>query len=235
MNGTDNFNPHQIIWKDQRLVLHPERCLWWPARRILMVADLHLGKARSFHKHGIPVPESSMDDIARLRNILQIFNPRELVFLGDLVHDRDSLEEPTARALTQLRDEFRTTMILTPGNHDLDLNSLARLVPCLQVEKSVWMNPFRLLHNSEDCSGSEASICGHVHPGVRVRTGSHSSTRFPCFALDHDKNTLTLPAFGGFTGLHLLEPTPTLETYPVVERTVFTHNHGSSKNLRKNR
>ena len=34
--------------------LLPERALWWPAQRMLMVADAHFGKAATFRARGVP-------------------------------------------------------------------------------------------------------------------------------------------------------------------------------------
>lgn len=33
-----------------------ERAAWLPASKTLLVADLHLGKAQSFRRSGVPVP-----------------------------------------------------------------------------------------------------------------------------------------------------------------------------------
>ena len=44
-----------------------DRALWWPARRRLVIADLHLGKGDAFRHAGIAVPrtESLKDTVAR--------------------------------------------------------------------------------------------------------------------------------------------------------------------------
>ena len=39
----------------ERLELLGERAVWWPARRTMLLADAHLGKAGHFRKAGIPV------------------------------------------------------------------------------------------------------------------------------------------------------------------------------------
>ncbi|TXD50975.1 DEAD/DEAH box helicase, partial [Ralstonia sp. TCR112] len=39
--------------------LLPERALWWPVQRMLMVADAHFGKAATFRARGVPVPAGS--------------------------------------------------------------------------------------------------------------------------------------------------------------------------------
>ena len=42
--------------RGERLQLHADRALYWPARGRLLIADLHLGKGDVFRRAGIAVP-----------------------------------------------------------------------------------------------------------------------------------------------------------------------------------
>jgi metallophosphoesterase superfamily enzyme len=44
------------------LTLLPQRALFWPAMSMLVIADIHFGKAASFRAQGIPGP--------RVKNVL---------------------------------------------------------------------------------------------------------------------------------------------------------------------
>ena len=67
--------------------LYAERALYWPARRRLVIADLHLGKGDTFRRHGIAVPSGgTADDLARLAGLLARTGARELWVLGDMLH-----------------------------------------------------------------------------------------------------------------------------------------------------
>ena len=48
------------MWAGEPLHLLPERALWWPAARVLFVADLHLGKAATYRALGQPVPAAAL-------------------------------------------------------------------------------------------------------------------------------------------------------------------------------
>ena len=51
-----------MAWLDlagQRLDLLPQRAAFLPALRTLLVADAHIGKAVSFRRLGVPVPEAT--------------------------------------------------------------------------------------------------------------------------------------------------------------------------------
>ena len=55
----------------ERVRLHPERALHWPAGDALFVADVHLGKAASFRASGVPLPRGSTQaDLTRLSSLL---------------------------------------------------------------------------------------------------------------------------------------------------------------------
>ena len=43
----------------ERLLMLPQRALYWPARQMLAIADIHFGKAASFRAGGIPVPRGT--------------------------------------------------------------------------------------------------------------------------------------------------------------------------------
>ncbi|MFL5519615.1 MAG: DEAD/DEAH box helicase, partial [Gemmatimonadales bacterium] len=79
----------------EHVALLAERALWWPARRTLVVADVHLGKAATFRAAGIPIPSGSTgDDLARLDRALARTGATALVILGDLFHARVGREAP---------------------------------------------------------------------------------------------------------------------------------------------
>ena len=61
--------------------------MWWPAGRVLWVADLHLGKAATYRALGQPVPAgTTRENLARLSALINHYQPVQLVFLGDFLH-----------------------------------------------------------------------------------------------------------------------------------------------------
>ena len=48
--------PLVIAYAGEAVWLLPEHALWWPAQRVLFIADLHLGKAATYRTLGQPVP-----------------------------------------------------------------------------------------------------------------------------------------------------------------------------------
>ena len=176
-------------WRGEELILRHDRTLWWPARRTLIVADVHLGKGRAMNRLGLPVPDASTADLARLAAALSATAATRIVFLGDLVH--------TPRDAPSELDTWQTGLnrILVAGNHDRAFHPVGfTVVPALAA------SPFILSHAPQSEPGT---ICGHLHPKAVLRDALGSETA-PCFWLNGD--CLVLPAFGAHTGGHPITP-----------------------------
>ena len=98
----------------------PQGALWWPARRALLVADLHLEKASWYAKLGqfLP-PYDSQATLAALTEVVDRTGVERLYCLGDSFHDKfgcDRLPEAARAMLLALTARLDWTWIL--GNHD---------------------------------------------------------------------------------------------------------------------
>src|ERR1044071_9524124 len=102
------------------LMALPQGALFWPARRALLVADLHLETASWFRRlRQMLPPYDSIATLADLTALAVSTNAREIWCLGDSFHDRhgcDRLPERAREALLALTAGTRWTWIT--GNHD---------------------------------------------------------------------------------------------------------------------
>ncbi|UPG84207.1 ligase-associated DNA damage response endonuclease PdeM [Luteibacter aegosomatis] len=195
---------HGIEVAGERLDLHAERAVFWPAKRILFVADVHFGKGAVFRRAGIAVPSGDTDDdLARLDALIAWYAPAQIVVLGDLVHGapgRHSDWVERVRAWRARHGDVR--MRLVAGNHDRHMD--ARLLGFELCPDRVAEPPFVLSHDPRPDERGYV-LAGHVHPGVVVRDGWRKH-RLPAFVFDASVGVL--PAFGTMTGLHevIMEP-----------------------------
>ena len=67
------------------------------------------------------------------------------------------------------------------------------------------MGPFALCHYPQAVAGA-FSLAGHVHPAMLLAGPGRERLRLPCF--DIGPAGMVLPAFGDFTGAHVLRPRP---------------------------
>jgi len=177
-----------------QLTALPQGALHWPARRALLVADLHLEKASWFAAGGQMLPPyDSLATLHDLSALAAVTDAREIWCLGDSFHDRDGCERLSdeARALL-LGLTSRTAWTWITGNHDPVVAD-----PCGgRLMEEVVVDGLVLRHEA-DPRETRPELSGHFHPKLRVaRRGRLVSRR--CFVATGRK--LILPAFGALTG-----------------------------------
>lgn len=188
----------QLQWQGHALELLPERAIWDPAQRLLLLADLHLGKAESFQAHGIPLPsDGDLGNLNRLLSLAERLKPAQVLVLGDLIHSRSGLTTELREKLSALPELLGCRLRLIGGNHDR-----GSWIAGLSAEPSLAAGVWWLSHEPE-CAPEPGclNLCGHLHP-VTILGRGHDRLRLPCFALDHQHRRLLLPAFGELTGGH---------------------------------
>lgn len=167
-----------------------------------MVADLHLGKAASFRRLGVPVPEgTTAGNLNQLTALIEAFQPLRLVFLGDFLHSRHAHAEPTLDAMAQWRQRHAAlSLTLVRGNHDDRAGDPPPWfdIQCVDEPWPIAGTDLALCHHPQPVPGKLA-VAGHWHPSVVIGRGFERA-RLPCFHLKD--SVLVAPAFGVFTGTH---------------------------------
>lgn len=186
-----------------------------PASRTLLVADLHLGKAATFRRAGIPIPEgSSQADLARLEALVRDHAVARVLVLGDLLHAASGCTSEVVAEFRAFRDRLTTTaVVLILGNHDIAARRLAGDLGLDACVSSLDEPPLRFVHIAAATADDDETaataiglvVAGHVHPRVTLRAPSGDRLADRCFHLD--QRVLTLPAFGSFTGGHAVKIT----------------------------
>jgi DNA ligase-associated metallophosphoesterase len=183
-----------ISFCGQELLALPQGALFWPARRALLVADLHFEKASWFARLGQMLPPyDSVATLADLTALAVSTRAEEIWCLGDSFHDPDGCERLPVRAremLTALTSRLHWTWIT--GNHDP-----AILDRCGgDVVEEALVDGLLLRHRAEPLD-TRPELSGHFHPKLRIRSRGQKVSR-RCFVSTRTK--LILPAFGALTG-----------------------------------
>jgi len=201
--------------RDEHLTLMPERAAFWGRESMLLVADPHWGKAATFRAGGIPVPSGTTKEaIARLDSAIQRMNAKRVAFLGDLLHAPEGRSESMFSALAEWRSARKDVdVILIRGNHDKRAGDPPPHLSIQCVDAPYAAGPFILAHHPVAHDDGYV-LAGHVHPGVWIPYAG----RVPCFAFS--ENTGTLPAFGDFTGLALVDRLSTDRIYAIADGEV---------------
>ena len=192
-NGLD------IILNDTALTLLPEGALWWPARRLLVLSDLHFEKGSSYAAHGQMLPPyDTAVTLSMVEALVARWQPDICLSLGDSFHDAASearlgdAAHARIKALTNATD-----WVWVEGNHDPDPPaSLGG-----RAAKTVTLGALIFRHEP---TGEQGEIAGHLHPVAKVSARGRS-VRKKCFACDDTR--LIMPALGALTGgLNVLHP-----------------------------
>ena len=166
--------------------------LFWEARRLLVVSDLHLEKGFSFAARGVLLPPyDTVVTLSRLAAVIARHDPAIVIALGDSFHDRNAYE----LMLASDRDALATMQagrdwIWISGNHDPALSGDIGGT----VVSEVLMGPITFRHEP---TGAMGEVAGHLHPKARVSVRGRSMER-RCFAADGER--AVMPAFGAYAG-----------------------------------
>jgi DNA ligase-associated metallophosphoesterase len=171
-----------------------EGAVYWPARRALLVADLHFEKASWFARLGqLLPPYDSIATLEALTALVERCRPDEIWCLGDSFHDSRGCERLPEQAQTMLRGlTGATRWTWITGNHDAALidHCGGEIVAEAHVDGLI-------LRHEADPADARPELSGHFHPKLRVTVRGRRVAR-RCFVATPTK--LIFPAFGSLTG-----------------------------------
>lgn len=184
---------HAFTLAGTSLVALPSGALYWEARNLLCVSDLHLGKSERRARLGEPPlpPYETRDTLTRLEEDLRRTGAATVICLGDSFDDAAAAHAlPDAEKLWIAKLQAGRRWVWIEGNHDpgpvtLGGTHLAELI----------VGPLTFRHIATD--GARAEVSGHYHPKARLKLRGRSLSR-PCFLVDAAR--LILPAYGAYTG-----------------------------------
>jgi len=213
---------HKI--QKQQLWLSAERCIFWEEEKSLIISDLHFGKTGHFRKSGIAVPQSVYkEDLQRFVMQIQYFQPSKIIVVGDFFHSKANKE---LELFQKWRESFSHISIhLVKGNHDILETTWYAQCNIMLSAREMSVSSFTFIHdisvseslsqNNSTCTSSNYFFSGHIHPAIRLSGAGKQSLCFPCFYFA--KEYAVLPAFGGFTGVALIEPERDENVFAIVK------------------
>jgi uncharacterized protein len=211
---TNDTTSCQVQWAGQDLGLLTDRALWWPAQRVLFIADLHIGKAATYRALGQPVPGgTTQQNLARLDRLIETHRPLQIVFLGDFLHAAQARTPQVLAALQAWRAQHaQLALTLVRGNHDSRAGDPPPALGIAVVNEPHLIGPFAACHHPQ-LHATHFVLAGHLHPVCTLYGRGRDRIRMPCFV--HEGEQAILPAFGEFTGGWQVEAAPGRRFYGV--------------------
>lgn len=169
-----------------------DRAVYLPESGTLVAADLHLGRAAA---SAVDAPLGVGTAIVdRLLDLIDRFQPSELVVAGDVLDAFDHVPRPAKSALDALCagvHERNVALSILSGNHDTHLGPLLGRTPETTRELD---DGTVVCHGHERPSGdARRYVIGHDHPSIVIE-----GRRRPCYLYHGSEgggDLLVLPAF----------------------------------------
>ncbi len=146
-------------------------------KKILVIADLHIGWEVSLAHQGIHIPSQVNRIISKTLAVLESSGAEELLVLGDVKHTVAKAEFEEWRDVPFFFEEILKTInsvSIIPGNHDGNLEALlpagVKLLPSVgsSISKIVLFHGHKL-PSPELLIKCKRIIMGHMHPMIALR------------------------------------------------------------------
>jgi len=207
----------QHVIRNNRFTLGAEKEMFWPEKKTLIISDLHLGKIKHFSTSGIQVPlQANQNNYWRLSKLLDKYDCKRVLILGDLFHSVYNDEWEVFIDFIQNYAEL--DWVLVKGNHDI-LGDHEWKRAGLTVYDELIENGIIFTHEPLELPSEHFNVYGHIHPAVRLEGAALQRLKLPCFYFG--KSEGILPAFGEFTGTHVIRPKKGDSLYAVGEGDLF--------------
>lgn len=203
----------------EQVWLLASKAVYWPARKMLVIADIHFGKAAAFRALGVPVPRgTTTQNLLALDALLATYACEEIVFLGDFLHARAAHAAATVAAMLAWRARHRhVRLTVVRGNHDAHAGDPAAALGIGMVDEPHQVGKLSFCHHPDTVAPGYV-LAGHVHPVYHLRADGEG-LRLPCFLPGRQR--AILPSFGAFTGGHAVRPAAGERVYVTADAAIF--------------
>lgn len=190
-----------LRFADQVWIVDGIGALYWPARKVLVISDLHFGKGSYLKQFGSPLPTyDTPATLTLIETLLERYHPETVVSLGDSFHDLRANERLFSTEVTRINAcvERVSQWYWILGNHDPDIP--AEFTGSQMIH---WVcEEILFTHEPESETVLEHlktryQIMGHFHPKASCRVKRQQMTG-KCFVKSEAE--MIMPSLGVYTG-----------------------------------
>jgi len=204
----------------ERQPIQNEPALFIKDKKILIVADLHIGIESELREHGINTNSQSQIITNHLISIIKKYKPKEIILLGDIKHNIPTSTIQERRDVKQfLRIIESYGMIhIVPGNHDGNITKISPNSIKVHSSDGLIMENIGFVHGhrwpSLDVISCDQVIIGHTHPTIMLTDRRGYKSFEPCwikgktkidelkkkYSISKEIQIIVLPAFNRLCG-----------------------------------
>jgi len=156
-------------------------------KKIIIIADLHIGIESYLREQGINTPSQTQNMIKSLESICKKYKPKEIIVLGDIKHNIPSStfqERKDVKNFIKKISEFGKIQII-PGNHDGNIKKFCSEEIIIHPSHGFKIENIGFSHGhrwpNEEIMNCEQIIIGHTHPTVMFTDTLGYKTFEPCW------------------------------------------------------
>ena len=151
-----------------------EPALFIKNKKILVIADLHIGIERELRENGVNTPSQTHTLTNNLVSLCQIYKPNEIILLGDVKHNIPSSTIQERRDVKNFFWDIKEmgSIHIIPGNHDGNIHKLTPREINIHTSKGFIIENIGFTHGhrwpSNEIMKCEQIIIAHTHPTIML-------------------------------------------------------------------
>jgi len=164
-----------------------ESALLLEDKRILVIADLHIGIESELRGKGLSVISQTSKMIDRLTKICKDYNPKEIVLLGDVKHNIPLSTISERNYVKKFFDSIKTLGLIhiIPGNHDGNIQNFVSDGIILHPSKGFKIGNIGFVHGhrwpSQEILQTKQLVVAHTHPTIMLTDRLKHMNFEPCW------------------------------------------------------
>lgn len=197
-----------------------EPVLFIKNKKILVVADLHIGIESELREKGISQPLSTENTLNHFFEICEKYKPNQIVLLGDIKHNIPTSTYKERKDVKNFLEKVKdySKVYIAQGNHDGNILYLSPPEIKVYDSKGFTIGDIGFVHGhswpKQDVMNSKQIIMAHTHPTFLFEDRLGNKTFEPCWVKGFfkkksllsryptmkDPNVLVMPAFNPLCG-----------------------------------
>ena len=164
-----------------------EPALFINEKKILVIADLHIGIESELSEKGINTASQTKKMINHFFSLCKKYKPKEIVLLGDIKHNIPSSTIQERRDVKNFLEEIQSFGIIhiIPGNHDGNIQKITPNNIIIHPSNGFIIEDIAFVHGhrwpSEEIMQCKQIVTAHTHPTIMFTDRLGYKTYEPCW------------------------------------------------------